>query len=140
MHTHPHKETPSQGTESQESKTQETQSQRAQPQEASARDMVRTYLEGLDERLQRCQSSVEKMEETLESLPWKNLKEMQLEIAAQLEKKYISRVDLQHTLYGHSLKKAEQRLKRHLLIGVVTMPFISLLFLWGLACLMDAFK
>ena len=104
------------------------------------RDVVRAYLEGLDRRIHSCQASCEKMEETLEALPWKDLKEMQEQIAAQLEKKYISRVDLQHTLYEDSLKKAKKRIKCQLFIGALTLPFLSLALLWGLACLMGALK
>ena len=105
-----------------------------------SRDVIKAYLEGLDRRIHSCQSSCEKMEATLEALPWQNLQEMQQQIEAQLEKKYISRVDLQHTLYEDSLKKAEKRIKRQLFIGALTLPFLSLALLWGLACLMDALK
>ena len=65
---------------------------------------------------------------------------MREEIGTELEKKYISRVDLLHTLYEKSLKQAEQRIKRYLIIGCLTLPFLSLALIVALAHLMDTFS
>ena len=106
----------------------------------SSREAIKAWLEGLEQRMQSCQAAAQKMEETLGSLPKLSLKEMREEIGTELEKKYISRVDLLHTLYEKSLKQAEQRIKRYLIIGCLTLPFLSLALIVALAHLMDTFS
>ena len=105
--------------------------------------ILKAYLEGLEQRLQTCQASAERLEKMLEVLGpdgIRDLKNMEERIEASLENKYIGRVDLQHTLYEHSLNAAKKKIKRQIIVGVLTVPFLSLALIFGLAAVMDALK
>ena len=105
--------------------------------------ILKAYLESLEERLQTCQDSAERLEKTLEALgpeTIQDLKNMAEQIEKSLEKKYIGRVDLQHTLYENSLKQAQKTIKRQMIVGALALPFLSFALIWGLAAVLDAFK
>ena len=109
--------------------------------------VLKTYLEGLEQRLQTCEAStekwVEKLEKALEALGpdvVENFKAMAKDIEVSLEKKYIGRVDFQHTLYEQSLKQAQKVIKRQLILGALTLPFLSFALIWGVAALLEALK
>ena len=109
--------------------------------------VLKTYLEGLEQRLQTCEAStekwVEKLEKILETLEpefIQDLKNSEQRIEVSLEKKYIGRIDLQHTLYEQSLKQAQKVIKRQLILGALTLPFLSFALIWGVAALLEVIK